>query len=163
MNAIHFKKKLTKIEIGLIILNNLAHNLHKIDVNKIEEHLKDHVRNSMSPVYLILRILQSRVLYMGNHGSLLVIHINDTNSYYGDSLSWPLPCNLKSAIKTTIDFLSVDLHMNINECLDNISILNSSEKFYPSQTCSNMCGIIVICMVGLFCEYWEAWLAHMEW
>ena len=32
---------------------------------------------------------------MGNHWSLL----NDSNAYYGDSLSWPLPCNLKSTIK----------------------------------------------------------------
>ena len=96
---------------------------------------------------------------IGNHWSLLVINITEINSYYGDSLSWPLPCNLKKTVKTTFDRLSADLNININECLDNISILNSSDKcqkslkFYPLQTCSNMCGIIVVCMVRMFCKH----------
>ena len=53
---------------------------------------------------------------MGNHWSLLIA---DKNSYYGDSLSWPL---LKSSVKTSLDLLSADLNININECFENLSI-----------------------------------------
>ena len=65
---------------------------------------------------------------MGNHWSILIVNITYNNSYYGDSLSWPLPSNLNSSVKTSLDLLSADLNININECLENISILNSSDK-----------------------------------
>ena len=48
---------------------------------------------------------------MGNYWSLLM-NITYKNSYYGDSPSWPLPSNLKSSVKTTLDLLSADLNMN---------------------------------------------------
>ncbi len=96
--------------------------------------------------------------------SLLVIDIEQSNSYYGDSLSWPLPKKFNKTIMSTFDLLSKDLKININKCLENIYHCNNSNsvktlsKFYPSQTCSNMCGVIVVCMVGVFCELWEEWV-----
>ncbi len=100
----------------------------------------------------------------GNHWSLLVTDIEQSNSYYGDSLSWPLPKNFNKTIISTFDLLSKDLKININKCLENIYHCNNSNsvktlsKFYPSQTCSNMCGVIEVCMVGVFCELWEEWV-----
>ena len=35
---------------------------------------------------------------------------------------------------------------------------NSCERFYPKQSCSNVCGVVVICMVGVLCDKWDLWL-----
>ena len=29
--------------------------------------------------------------------------------------------------------------------------------FYPLQSCSHMCGVIVVCMVAVICDHWNSW------
>ncbi len=74
--------------------------------------------------------------------------------------------NLKSTIDSSLKVLSSDLGINISKCLEDIVILKHPEvpndkvcgPFYPLQTCSNMCGVIVVCMSGIVCESWNSWV-----
>lgn len=77
-------------------------------------------------------------------------------------VAWPLPRNLVSKVESS---LISDRDVNIGKCLENITLLQPSHvhpnayvPFYPRQTCSNMCGIIVVCMSAILCECWSSWL-----
>lgn len=45
----------------------------------------------------------------------------------------------------------------INNNTGNISS-DSCNLFYPIQSCSNLCGIIVVCMAGILSKHWDLWL-----
>ena len=32
--------------------------------------------------------------------------------------------------------------------------------FYPLQTCSDVCGVIVVCMCTVLCDLWDPWLIY---
>ena len=38
------------------------------------------------------------------------------------------------------------------------SCSNSCKLFYPKQSCSNICGAVIVCMVGVLCDQWDLWL-----
>ena len=99
----------------------------------------------------------------GEHWSLLIIDINNNTAYYGDSLAWPLPTNLLSTVKSNLSVIESDLGIDISRCLQNIVVLQQGcEPFYPLQTCSNMCGVIVVCMSGILSESWDSWVKWKE-
>lgn len=102
----------------------------------------------------------------GIHWSLLIIDINNHTAYYGDSLAWSLPTNLISAVESSLRVVLSDLEIDIGNCLQNVVLLQHSdvsnhkgcEPFYPLQTYSNMCGVIVVCMSAILCESWDSWV-----
>ena len=62
-----------------------------------------------------------------------------------------------------------DLGINIMSSLKNIVIINKLSRdgsngsdsgawFYPLQTCSDVCGVIVVCMCAVLCDHWNLWL-----
>ena len=69
-----------------------------------------------------------------------------------------------------LDKIERDLRINIMTSLKNIVILNdlsssdssacsdSCKLFYPLQSCSNVCGVVVVCMGAVLSEHWSSWL-----
>ena len=62
-----------------------------------------------------------------------------------------------------------DLGINIMSSLQkNTVIINSSNHsnlgkwFYPLQTCSDVCGVIVVCMCAVLCDHWNLWLSEVK-
>ena len=63
-----------------------------------------------------------------------------------------------------------DLGIKIMTSLENIININklscdagniSSDTckwFYPLQSCSHVCGVIVVCMAAVLCDHWNLWL-----
>ena len=107
----------------------------------------------------------------GNHWSLLhvVINIENKSAYYGDSLGWSVPHNLVSSLEENLHMLERKLEIGIHSCLQDIITIHQPcggnhtcsdqcTQFYPLQTCSNICGIITMCMVAVMTESWEGWL-----
>ena len=101
----------------------------------------------------------------GTHWSLLMVELSKNTAYYGDSLAWSLPANLTATVEASLKVISSDLSIDITKCLQNIIVLQQSGvsnkgnvPFYPLQTCSNMCGIIVVCMSAIVSECWNSWV-----
>ncbi len=100
----------------------------------------------------------------GNHWTLLALNTETKLAYYGDSLSWDIPSNLTHMVEPLLGKLGIELK------LYNIINLQSNEKknptnvcpFYPTQTCSNVCGVIVLCMAAVMCCNWENWYSWNE-
>ena len=62
-----------------------------------------------------------------------------------------------------------DLGINFISALNKIIIMNkllcdasndsdSVTWFYSLQTCSDVCGVIVVCMCAVLCDHWDLWL-----
>ena len=55
--------------------------------------------------------------------------------------------------------------INITSSLENIVTINkltsndsdTGKWFYPLQTCSDVCGVIVVCTCAVLCDYWNLW------
>ena len=106
----------------------------------------------------------------GVHWALLAIDLIDHKTYYGDSLGWSLPSNLESVVGSNLKSIERDLRINIMTLLKNIVVLNdlsfgdssacsdSCKLFYPLQSCSNVCGVVVACMGAVLSEHWSSWL-----
>lgn len=91
--------------------------------------------------------------HRGDHWTLLALDTQTKNGYYGDSLKWAIPNDLENVVEPLLQ--------KINFNLKTYNIVDSSNDFfYPVQTCSNMCGIIVLCMAAVMCGKWDQWL---EW
>ena len=92
----------------------------------------------------------------GNHWALLALNTQTRCGYYGDSLGWDIPSNLETMVKPILEKVGINLEahkiVSINGCN------STSEQFYPRQTCSNMCGVILLCMAGVMCCAWDKWL-----
>ena len=102
----------------------------------------------------------------GSHWSLLVIDINNVTSYYCDSLGWPVPINIKGTVGCNLAIIEGDSGMSINNCLSSIRVVRPHSNhtctaickgYYPWQSCSNMCGVIVMCMAAIISHHWDFW------
>ena len=104
----------------------------------------------------------------GNHWSLLAINVENKSAYDGDSLRWPVPQNLISALEENFRVLECKLGIDIHSCVQDIITIHQpcggthtcpeqGTSFYPLQTCSNVCGIIVMSMVAVMANSWEEW------
>ena len=63
-----------------------------------------------------------------------------------------------------------DLGVNILTSLRNIVVINDfscddssacsylCKRFYPQQSCSNICGVVVVCMGAVLSDHWRSWL-----
>ena len=112
----------------------------------------------------MLKKIQTLVLLLLLMGSEMAItghflHLTHI-AYYGDSLCWAIPSNLNDMVEPLLQALP-------NFYIKNYSVLPISvspsrnkqvaNHFYPLQTCSDMCGVIVMCMAAVMCERWENW------
>ena len=98
----------------------------------------------------------------GSHWSLLVVDINNVTSYYCDSLGWPVPINIKGTVGCNLAIIEGDSGMSINNCLSSIRVVRPHsyhtctaicKGYYPWQSCSNMCGVIVMCMAAIISHH----------
>ena len=60
--------------------------------------------------------------------------------------------------------LGIDIHTCLQDIItihqprgNNHMCSDHCKHFYPLQTCSNVCGIVVMCMVAMMAEDWEGW------
>ena len=62
----------------------------------------------------------------GCHWALLFIDLKRCQSYYGDSLGWPLPTNLEEMVKLNITDIEKVLHADLWNHVGNITALSPS-------------------------------------
>ena len=102
----------------------------------------------------------------GLHWALLVIDVKSGKSYYGDSLGWSIPSNLVDTVGSNLKRMENDMGLNIINLENVIDISKfscstcseSCQLFYPLQSCSHVCGVIVVCMAAVLCDHWDMWL-----
>jgi len=95
----------------------------------------------------------------GCHWTLLFLHANSPNWYYGDSLGWPCPSNSQCLVET---LKQVEKRCNSTFVSSNVRYLplhnpsttrnhhcNENCSFYPLQTCSSICGVTTATMAAL--------------
>ena len=102
----------------------------------------------------------------GCHWALLFVDLERCQSYYGDSLGWPLPTNLEEVVKPNIKEIEKVLHADLWNSVGNITALHktteqkhrcSSCDFYPLQTCSNVCGVVTMAMAAVLSDCQQYW------
>ena len=69
----------------------------------------------------------------GNHWALLALDTETKHAYYGD-IPRNFTCMIKPLVGIQLDNYTVSL-------INSASITNSSQLFYPTQTCSNLCVV----------------------
>lgn len=84
----------------------------------------------------------------GNHWALLALNAETRCAYYGDSLGWDTPSNLGTMVKPLLQKVGIKLE----------AYQMVSKHFYPLQTCSDMCGVILLFMAAVLCCAWDKWL-----
>ena len=98
----------------------------------------------------------------GCHWTLCLVDLTTKKIVYGDSLAWPIPDGLVNKVKGYINAATTEdgSDYSITMCHDSDSISPSTgchicnqncAQFYPLQTCSSICGIVVIIMAALAC------------
>ena len=94
----------------------------------------------------------------GNHWTLLALDTEQKVAYYGDSLRWDTPENLLHRVEPLLSKLRIQFKAY------KILPIPSMKKepvniypFYPTQACSNVCGVIVLCMAAVMCCNWQCW------
>ena len=99
----------------------------------------------------------------GVHWALLIIDVKNGISYYADSLCLSVPNNLTDTVGSNLKRMEEDLGINLSTSLKNVIDIKSNtgsescKLFYPLQSCSNVCGVIVVCMAVVICDNWELW------
>ena len=99
----------------------------------------------------------------GVHWTLLILDSKNSITYYGDSFGCPLPSNSLNTVGSNLKRMEGDLGINITSSLENIVTINKLTRdtsndidtgkwFYPLQTCSDVCGVIVVCMCAILLE-----------
>ena len=90
----------------------------------------------------------------GVHWTLLILDLKNSITYYDDSLGWPLLSNSLNTVGSNLKQMEGDLGINIISSLENIVTINkltrdtsndidTGKRFYPLQTCSDVCGVYV--------------------
>ena len=64
----------------------------------------------------------------GCHWALLFIDLKRCQSYYGDSLGWPLPTNLEEMVKLNITDIEKVLHADLWNHVGNITAFHKTIK-----------------------------------
>ena len=103
----------------------------------------------------------------GCHWTLCHVDIVAKKIVYGDSLAWPFPsgllCRVEKYIKAVCkddeisNYSIVMLHDPQNQCL--MSGMHrcgaTCAQLYPLQTCTNICGIVVMVVAAIACHNYE--------
>ena len=81
----------------------------------------------------------------GNRWTVLALDTKEKTAYYGDSLSWDIPCNLTHMVEPLLSKLGIELKFyDVKPMQSNVKKdLINLYPFYPTQACSNVCGVIV--------------------
>lgn len=98
----------------------------------------------------------------GCHWTLCLVDLKTKKILYGDSLAWPLPDGLVNKVKGYINAATNEdgSDYSIMMCHDSDSISPSTgchicnhncAQSYPLQTCSSICGVVVIVMAAIAC------------
>ena len=111
----------------------------------------------------------------GCHWSLLVLDLEAHHAYYGDSLAWPTPDNLLETVYSCVHLIEQELSVSILHIFSHIisihgttstshSVPHTTESvcFYPLQSCSTVCGDVVIAMTALLCHHKEILLKSKQ-
>ena len=105
--------------------------------------------------------------HRGCHWALCHVDIVAKKIVYGDSLAWPFPngllCRVEKYLKVVCkdeeisDFSIVMLHDPQNKCpMSGTHRCGSTcADFYPLQTCSNICGVVVMVVSAIACHNFE--------
>ena len=64
----------------------------------------------------------------GCHWALLFVDLERCQSYYGDSLGWPLPTNLEEVVKPNIKEIEKVLHADLWNSVGNITALHKTTE-----------------------------------
>jgi hypothetical protein len=103
----------------------------------------------------------------GCHWRLCHVDIAAKKLVYGDSLAWPFPSGLLSRVDEYLkavckdddisNYTTVMLHDPQNQCpMSGMHRCGEScADFYPLQTCSNICGVVVIIVAAISCRNYE--------
>ena len=112
----------------------------------------------------------------GVHWALLVIDLKNGTTYYSDSLSWSLPTKLANTVGSNLKRMKEDLGIKLMASFANIITLkpscdddtinpDPSKWVYPLQSCSHVCGIIMVCMAAVtagICSLLEAFTINEQ-
>ena len=100
----------------------------------------------------------------GFHWSLLVVNIKQDASLYCDSKGWPVPINIDDTVGCNLAMIEADYGLFIMKNVHNVppaspthSYMAKCRAYYPWQSCSYMCGVIVICMTAVMSLNWDSW------
>ena len=106
----------------------------------------------------------------GCHWALCHVDIEGKKIIYGDSLAWPFPDGLLCRVERVEKYIKA---VNKDEDISNYSIdmmhdpqsrcpMSGNHRcgascacFYPLQTCSNICGIVVMVVAAIACYNFE--------
>ena len=102
-------------------------------------------------------------LQRGCHWTMCLVDINSKEIIYGDSLGWPVPHGLIDKVYSFIrlacsaerDAFSVVLcHAphSVNSRTGTHDCNSACALLYPFQTCSSVCGIVVMVMAAIACH-----------
>lgn len=102
-------------------------------------------------------------LQRGCHWTLCLVDIDSREFIYGDSLGWPVPHGLidkvysfiRLACRADRDTFSVVLcHAphSVNSRTGTHDCNSACAQLYPFQTCSSICGIVVMVMSAIACQ-----------
>ncbi len=88
----------------------------------------------------------------GNHFTLAVYSMDTRRLIYGDTLGWPIPeefvCTINN-IATLFNEPAPHITICHTHEFDSNTCNLSCSKFYPVQTCNDVCGVAVIVMCSL--------------
>ena len=98
----------------------------------------------------------------GWHWSLCHVDLTTRNIVYGDYLAWPIPIGFLSRVNKYIK--AVNNNDDISMAHDSKSKCPMSDKhqcgdtcaqFYPLQTCSSICGVVVMITAAIACHNFD--------
>ena len=102
-------------------------------------------------------------LKRGCHWTMCLVDINSRDIIYGDSLGWPVPHGLIDKVYSFIrlacsaerdEFSVVLCHAphSVNSRTGSHDCNSECAQLYPFQTCSSICGIVVMVMAAIACH-----------
>ena len=98
------------------------------------------------------------------------LELKNGMTYYGDSLGWPLPDILVNTVGSNLKRLEGNFGINIMTSLITTNklsgdVLTQASWFYTLQSCSHVCGVILVCMAAVLRNHrnsWLTWGSQME-
>ena len=95
------------------------------------------------------------------------MNIKQGASLYCDSKGWPVPINIDDTVGCNLAMIEADYGLFIMNCLKNVHnvppaspthcYMAKCRAHYPWQSCSYMCGVIIICMTAVMSLNWDSW------
>lgn len=87
----------------------------------------------------------------GCHWTMCLVDINSREIIYGDSLGWPNPHGLIDKVYSFIRLVCHPPH-SVNSRTGTHDCNSACAQLHPFQTCSSICGIVVMVMAAIACH-----------